>query len=124
MGDQIEIRDLFQGIAGATFPELFVFASPTIEAPSMDAGIVMFGSVIGLSLLVVIGLFNTDTFGTAIKHLFMGIISSYIIAITFGYIWLEIPLNVLFSIGFVETTAFIAFCVGLFPAALINSSRD
>jgi len=65
--DKIDARDLAQIVGGASVPTLLIFSSITITPQSPEDGlrIILLGAI--ASILVILGLFRTNTIGNALS---------------------------------------------------------
>lgn len=120
---KIKKRDYFQVVAGAGFPVIFVFATPTFAAKSIELGFGILLFVIFLTFLALAGIFRTQHKGTISKHLIIGFLVSFGVSLVFLFLWTGLPLEKIFSMNFFVTEGLIATCIGGFTGSIADARR-
>ncbi len=120
---KLRTRDYLQVVAGAGFPILFIFATPTLVAKSIGLGIGILVFVIFLAALALAGVFKKQHKGAIAKHLFTGFIVSLGVSMVFLFFWTGLALGYIFSMNFFVTEGLIATCLGGFVGSLADARR-
>jgi len=105
------------GFLGAVLAAFFVYNSPTVVVPSLQAGLVLLAIVSYITLE-----FYTYK-GLNRRELFDVFAASFIIAGLLGVLFGQVSVHELSSLDFFTSKAFIAFLASLPATALVKSWR-
>ena len=114
------VRNALQVIAGAGALALLVFATMTIKAPNIAAGLIITAFIYGLTVLSIIGI-GVRSPASIAKHLAIATPVALVIGLLGGHFWAGEPWELLLSENFFTTTGHIAFIVGVWSGSIADA---
>lgn len=118
---RINVRNALQVIAGSGGLAMLVFATITVQAPTIFGGMVITAAIYVLTLLALLGIFKTQSIWNAAQHLVIATIASLPFAFVGGVFWAGEPIEQLLSLNFFTSVALIAFLIGVFSGAIVDA---
>ena len=116
---------LARTLAGSTFVQVLIFASPTYGPEKPLYGIILLIVMTILGMVAHYGILTKCDIKNAMDETVIALVFSFFVAIFFAFFWKssDYSMDILFSLKFFTTPALISWAVGTFTGASLGAVK-